>query len=163
MIEAFIAEVKSTDQIGWLVTPKIINNDGQPHDDISVISRPDIDPQIGDIVFILTIKNNLDLTDINQYFEPSKANGVIIGIATSMDSKFYFEGDRIINGLMEVKGNTRGLITYTEANTGLQAFITDLNSKLATALTAAGSSWPGTSLDISSAETNNIKTGPEAP
>lgn len=62
------------------------------------------------------------------------------------------------NGTAEFGGNTDNLIRYLKLNEGLQAFITDLNSKLVTAFSGVGGSWPGTSLDISASKIDEIKT-----
>jgi len=63
------------------------------------------------------------------------------------------------DGSIELNGNTQKLTMYSFLNAGLQAFITDLNAKLVTALTAVGGSWPGTTLDITASETTTLKTG----
>lgn len=48
-------------------------------------------------------------------------------------------------------------VAHTDLNTDLQTFVTDLNAKLVTAFTAVGGSWPGTSIDISSAKVDKVK------
>ncbi len=66
----------------------------------------------------------------------------------------YFKND----GTVEFGGNADNLIRFTGLNTALQTFIGDLNTKLAAAFTALGGSWPGTSLDISGAKIDEIKS-----
>lgn len=178
MTEIFIAKVDSQGQIGWMVTPQIINDDGQQHDQIEVVAAGGITPQTGDYVFVQTIKNNLDFSNINQYFKANRANGVIIDIATSADGKYYLKGDRIIDGNFqltgtdrllkidtgkaEVNGNSRSIVTYDELNTVIQNIATWLNAHTHVVPAAPGTSnvsLPSITVDMSAAKTDNIKTG----
>ncbi|KPK96003.1 hypothetical protein AMJ80_02360 [bacterium SM23_31] len=61
------------------------------------------------------------------------------------------------SGIIELNGNNDFAVRFTALETGLQAFITDLNTKLAAAFTGVGGSWPGTSLDISGAKVDEVK------
>lgn len=61
------------------------------------------------------------------------------------------------DGTIEINGNADFAVAYTDLNTALQTFITDLNAKLVTALTAVGGSWPGTSIDISGSKIDEVK------
>lgn len=62
------------------------------------------------------------------------------------------------DGTCEIGGDLDNLIRFAALDTALQTFITDLNTKLTAAFTAVGGSWPGTSLDISGAKINEIKS-----
>jgi len=189
MIDAFVAKVESGSDLIWKVIPQIINDDGNQHPIIDVTVKTGIVPKVGDIVLVLTMKNNIDFSNINKFMKASYSNGVIIGIATSQDGKYYFKGpfnyegnfvidgdltvdntngsgNGIFKGTLEVKGNTRSLVTHAELNTALQGVITWLNSHTHLVTTAPGTTGPAstaptgpTSLDISSAKTDNIKTG----
>ena len=60
-------------------------------------------------------------------------------------------------GNIDLNGDGKKFVTYTELNTALQTFITALNINIGTKLDGAGT--PGTvSLDISAAETTTIRT-----
>ena len=61
------------------------------------------------------------------------------------------------SGNIELNGSADSSVAYTDLNAALQSFIVDLNAKLVTALTAAGSSWPGTSIDISGSKVEEVK------
>lgn len=62
------------------------------------------------------------------------------------------------DGTCEFNGNIDNLIRYTQLNTALQSFITDLNAKLTAAFAAVPVTWPGVSLDISASKIDEIKT-----
>ena len=62
------------------------------------------------------------------------------------------------DGTAEFGGNADNLVRFLQLDNGLQTFITDLNAKLVTAFTALGGSWPGTSLNISGAKIDEIKS-----
>lgn len=61
------------------------------------------------------------------------------------------------SGIIHLNGDADSAVAYTDLNTALGLFITDLNTKLSAALTGVGGSWPGTSLDISAAEVAEVK------
>lgn len=70
----------------------------------------------------------------------------------------------IINGdTIELNGNTKRFVTYAELNTAIQTFITALNSHTHAVTTAPGTTGPvnppSLALDISTAETQTVKTG----
>lgn len=76
------------------------------------------------------------------------------------DPVFYI---KLLNGetedhWCEVGGNADFMVRFTSLDDALQQFVTDLNTKLVTALGAVGGSWPGTSLDISGAKIEEVKT-----
>lgn len=176
MIDSFVAKVESGSGLAWKVTPQIINDDGNQHPIIDVTVNEGIRPKVGDMVLILTMKNNIDFSNINKFMKASYSNGVIIGILTSQDGKYYFRGsfvvdgditidntnesgNGILKGTLEVKGNTRSLVTHAELNTALQTMAGVINTQLGTKLDGTGT--PGTvTIDISSSKTDNIKTGP---
>jgi len=62
------------------------------------------------------------------------------------------------DGTCEIGGNIDFLTRFNGLNTDLQSYLTELNSKLVTAFTAVGGSWPGITLDISNAKIEEIKT-----
>lgn len=177
MIDGFIAKVDSYTGGKWVVTPQIINDDGQQHDQIEVISRDGITPKTGDLVFVMTIKNNHDFSNIQKYFPASYTNGVIVGIAISQDGFYYIEGDynfkgsfevdgsQVINQTLEVNGNTRSLVTHGELTSTINKLVTDLAAAFAqiNAVIGVPIPVPGVypiTIDISSSKTDNIKTGP---
>jgi len=187
MIDAFVAKVESGSGLAWKVTPQIINDDGNQHPMIDATVETGITPKVGDIVLVMTMKNNIDFSNVNKFMNASYSNGVIIGIATSQDGKYYFTGDYnfqghfvvdgdlivdnangsgngIMKGALEVKGNTRSLVTYSELNSVMSKLQSDLaaafaqvNSVIAVPIPVLGV-YPIT-IDISSAKTDNIKTG----
>ena len=61
------------------------------------------------------------------------------------------------SGIIEINGNTDFAVRFNALNTALQAFLTDLNTKLGIAFTAVGGTWPGTSVDISGAKIDEVK------
>jgi len=76
--------------------------------------------------------------------------------------QIYFKGKTVLADNLEVKGNTRSFVTHAELNTALQTFITALNLHTHAVTTAPGTTAPPTtpsSIDISAAKTDNIKTG----
>jgi len=84
--------------------------------------------------------------------------GEIRTYSTDADGAVKFYIKQLNNGTCEIGGTADFMTRFTALDTGLQQFIIDLNSKLGTALGTAGSSWPGTSLDISGAKIEEIKT-----
>lgn len=91
------------------------------------------------------------------------SNGDTFVLDVDPDSQTFsltdFQGNTFKNNgtVLEINGNSDFAVGYTALNTALQTFITDLNAKLVTALSAAGSSWPGTSLDISGSKVDSVK------
>ena len=195
MIDAFVAKVESGSGLAWKVTPQIINDDGNQHPVIDVTVKTGITPKVGDIVLVMTMKNNIDFSNVNKFMNASYSNGVIIGIATSQDGKYYFTGDYnfqgsfvidgdltidntngsgngIFKGTLEVKGNTRSLVTHAELQSWINTTMSGLKSAIDIGLNAAGippnpaaaglfdAEFALISTDISSAKTDNIRTGP---
>lgn len=78
--------------------------------------------------------------------------------ATDSDGNDVFDLLLKNDGTAEFGGNTDNLVRFLKLNQGLQSFLTDLNTKLVTALGAVGGSWPGTSLDISGAKIDEVKS-----
>jgi len=187
MTDSFVAKVKSGSNQSWVVTPQIINNDGKQHDDITVGIRDGIKPTVGDLVMVNLLKNNRDFSNINEFYQASRANGIIIGILMTSGNNYYlvgnynFTGNMVNDGTLEVKkattlddvltvkGNTRSFVTYAELNSALQLVQTWLNghNHILTIAAAAGAGGTGTaapptppiSIDISASQTNNVKTG----
>jgi len=67
------------------------------------------------------------------------------------------------NGNIELNGNSKSFVTYSELNTALTNYVTQLNLSLASGANGAGpvifAVPPPSSIDISTAETTSIKTG----
>lgn len=78
--------------------------------------------------------------------------------ATDSDGNEVFDLLLKNDGTAEFGGNADNLIRFLELDNALQTFITDLNTKLVAAFTAVGGSWPGTSLNISGAKIDEIKS-----
>lgn len=96
----------------WRVDPLRIQIEGSDHPEIEVLTRDGIRPQGDDIVLILTMRNDLDLEPINDYFVASDTNGVIVGIVKTSSAQLYimkgnykFDGNLEITKDLEVKGN----------------------------------------------------------
>jgi len=111
----------------------------------------------------VTIKGKLK----SKAFSPPGQYGSEDGLILNDDENFYisFKGDQVyikgktvIDGTEEVKGNSRSLVTHAELDTVLQSYNTAINAKFATKQDAPGTPG-GLSIDISSAKTDNIKTG----
>jgi len=101
------------------------------------------------------------------------------GLILSEDPNFYinfktdqifFMGKGVFNNNIEVKGNTRSFVTYTELNAALQAFKTAYDAAIGTILSTTtqvgaggGTGWAAAAsaiaIDISAAKTDNVKTG----
>lgn len=62
-------------------------------------------------------------------------------------------------GNIELNGNDKRLVTFTDLDVALQTFLTNLNAALFTGFAAVPYVWPGVSLDISASETQTVKTG----
>ena len=61
------------------------------------------------------------------------------------------------DGTIEINGNADFAVAYTDLNTALQSFLTDLNAKLTTGFAAVPYTWPGTSLDITGSKVSEVK------
>lgn len=72
------------------------------------------------------------------------------------ETKFYIKLLR--DGTCEIGGDVDNLVRFEALDQALQTFITDLNTNLVSALGAVGGSWPGTSLDITGAKIEEVKT-----
>ena len=96
---------------------------------------------------------------LGYHIESDKTNpGETRIFATDSDGvevfSMYFKND----GTVEFGGNADNLVRFLQLDNSLQTFITDLNTKLGVAFTAVGGSWPGTSLNISGAKIDEIKS-----
>lgn len=114
MTDAFLATVISYDvaEKTAVVSPLIVENDGSAHPDITVKAVAGIKPATGDIVLVLTIRNNLDDAEISRYFESSESNGRIIHVVKPAGGVFTFKGDYkfigdvVFDGDVSVTGDT---------------------------------------------------------
>lgn len=104
MTDCFVAKVvgAGTAANTWTVTPLMTEHDGTDHPDILVASTSGITCLPGDLVLVLTARNNIDDSSVPRWFEASEACGRIIAISKSKDGIFRFTGDHtfIINGMM---------------------------------------------------------------
>jgi hypothetical protein len=111
MTDGFIATVVSNNMDGtWTVLPKIIEYDGTPHIPIKVNAVDGLYPVTGDTVMVVTIRNNLDDSNINRYYKASESNGRIIGIATPVvfyqfKGNYKYTGDIILDGNLTILGD----------------------------------------------------------
>jgi len=78
--------------------------------------------------------------------------------ATDSDGSEVFDILLKNDGTCEIGGSGDFLVKYNGLNLDFQAFILELNTKLAAAFSAVGGSWPGITLDISNGKIDNIKT-----
>lgn len=110
--DGFLCEVISPNPIDgtWNVKPKIVEVDGT--DMVIIKAKPvgGIDPVVGDVVMVVTTRNNLDDKKINRYYESSDANARIVAVATPVlryefKGDYKFIGDVIIDGNLEVTGD----------------------------------------------------------
>lgn len=62
-------------------------------------------------------------------------------------------------GIIHLNGFLKSVTLYEDLNFAMQAFILDLNTKLAAAFTAIGGVWPGISINISGSQSTQVKTG----
>jgi hypothetical protein len=107
------------------------------------------------VVILPEIDSNVLVTFINE------TTGFISSITDASKVLYKVGTNRYIQideNFIEIDGSTDFMVRYLSLNTAMQTFITDLNAKLVTAFTGVGGSWPGTSLDISSAKIDEIKT-----
>lgn len=121
--------------------------------------------------------DRFDLTDCiaipglwNFKNSPDKNNTTTIELEDGGDLKITGKGNVIIDGTtnIELNGNSKKFVTYTELNAALQTFITALNTHIHTTTATIGAttkvgviSPPVTpmNLDISASETQTVKTG----
>ena len=71
----------------------------------------------------------------------------------NVKATIYLKSD----GTIEINGNADFAVAYTDLNTALQTFLTDLNTKLTTAFATVPYVWPGTSVDISGSKVDEVK------
>lgn len=96
---------------------------------------------------------------LGYHIESDKTNeGETRIFATDSDGNDVFDLLLKNDGTAEFGGNTDNLIRFLALDQGLQTFIADLNAKLATAFAAVPVAWPGTSLNISGAKIDEIKS-----
>lgn len=104
--DAFICDVisKNTVKKTWKVRPRITEVDGTNHPMIDVNAVGGLDPVVGDVVLVVTARNNLDDKKISRFYPPTEANGRIIAIAKPV-TKYFFEGDFEFDGDVVFTGN----------------------------------------------------------
>ena len=134
MTDAFICEVIKKNAIDktWDVQPKIVEFDGTDHKVITVNAVGGIDPQIGDIVLVVTARNNLDDKEINRFYESSETNGRIVAVAKPMifytfKGDFEFIGTVLFTGGIQTTGDllVQGdLIVEKNASVGQNLIVT---------------------------------------
>jgi hypothetical protein len=91
------------------------------------------------------------------------ANGVSIALNSNQTEVTIVAGNAEIfidsSGNINLNGNSKSFVTYTELNTALQNMLTLLNADIVKANGQGGTATGTTTLDISSAETITILTG----
>ena len=100
------AVIKKKDEKGakkWLVEPLIIQIDGKVHPQVEAISRSGIVPAIGDIVHVVTMRNNLDLEKIRTTDEATLLNSIIVGVLKANKNLYVYDYDREIKKNLNVK------------------------------------------------------------
>lgn len=102
-IDSFAAVVKKQNKNTWDIEPLLIQVDGSVHPPVSAITRSGIVPQPGDIVHVVTMRNNLDLDLVNISDSSSLANSIIVGVLKT--TKYIYDYDREFNGNLEIKKN----------------------------------------------------------
>jgi hypothetical protein len=114
MTDGFIADVRSYNPVDntWMVEPRIVEFDGTDHPLIKVNAVQGISPNVGDVVMVVTIRNNLDDKKINRFYEASETNGRIVGVAKPVtqyvfEGNYKFEGNLIIDGDLTVEDDLR--------------------------------------------------------
>lgn len=109
--DAFIGTVEAAGGTPrtWIVTPQIIEHDGSTHKPVLCYAAAGIALAPGNLVLILTMRNNLNFAPIQRIYEASEANGVIIGLvgtdSFALTGSFSFSGDVSISGNLAVSGN----------------------------------------------------------
>ena len=142
MSDSFIATVLTNNGDGtWTVAPKITEYDGTPHVPIIVNAVNGLFPSPGDVVMIVTARNNLNDSFINRFYEASESNGRIVAIATPI-IQYTFKGDYEIIGNLTLLGDltVTGDITAT-GNITVAQDITATGSITATDITLSGKSF----------------------
>ena len=89
----------------WYVEPLIIQVFGNKHSKILARSRSGVVPLKGDIVHVVTMKNNLKLEEVRQTDEASKSNSLIVGILKADKNKYVYDYDREYKGNLTVGEN----------------------------------------------------------
>jgi len=111
--DAFICDVIKNNGDGtWDVDPRIVEIDGTDHPTIKVNAVGGIKAQVGDVVLVETVRNNLDDKKISRFYPASETNGRIVGVAEPVlqyvfKGDYKFEGDVTIQGNLEVTENVQ--------------------------------------------------------
>lgn len=78
--------------------------------------------------------------------------------ATDSEGNRVFEVYLKADGTVEIGGNSDNAVMFDKLKSALDSFAAELNTKLATQLTAAGSGWPEpVTYDINDAKNNDVK------
>ena len=112
MTDCFLATVNSYDATTKIanVKPLVILKDGTETQTLDVKTIQGIKPSSGDTVLIVTSRNNTDDESISEYFEPSWANGRLIGVVSTNGSytlkgEYVFESDVTFESNVTFKEN----------------------------------------------------------
>lgn len=107
MTDAWLAEVISFDPLTKeaVALPKITEPDGTPHPEITVKAVAGITPEPGDLVLVITLRNNLDDAYISRFFEASETNGRIVDVVKSVQGVFKFTGNYKFTGQFAIDGS----------------------------------------------------------
>jgi phage gp45-like len=115
-------------------------------------------------------KNGKITIDCDSDLDINSSDNVIIDANSNVDINASADVDIDATGkitqdgtAIELNGNSKRFVTYSELNTALQLLITALNTHVHTGVTtgpgSSGSPATPLTLDISASETTTIKTG----
>ena len=123
MTDGFLAKVVSYDPTTETaeVLPLIVENDGTKHPGITAKPVAGVLPSTGDVVLVLTLRNNLDDAYISRFFTASESNGRIVHVVTPANGVYTFKGDYKFEGNVTIEGDVavtgdvsiEGLVTIT--------------------------------------------------
>lgn len=109
MSDCFLAEVISfsSSTFKGKVKPLILEADGSTHSDINVEAKSvsGVTPSVGDLVLVVTSRNNLNDKPIHRYNQTSESNCRIIAVVKKNGQNFVFTGDYQFKGDVEITGN----------------------------------------------------------
>jgi hypothetical protein len=115
---------------------------------------------VKDKIAVHSTTQNKDATVILGYLLQSEktSEGETRIFATDQDGVEVFDIYLKNDGTCEFGGSGDFFVRYLALNTGLQAFITELNAQLTAGFATVPYTWPGVSLDISNSKIDKIKT-----
>lgn len=96
----FVADVESYNPITGvaMIAPRFVYQDGSKPEALKATLLEGIIVEPGDLVAVITMKNNLDNETVNAYFPRSLANCRIFAVIEPMGGIFLFKGDYTFEG-----------------------------------------------------------------